>query len=58
MVVVAQVDEERVLPNVGGNAFQLESLKASPSKERRVCGGKFAKVLRKVLVDITVGGRI
>lgn len=58
VVVVTQVDEERVLPNVGGYAFQLESLKASPSKERRVCGSKLAKVLRKVLVGVTVGGGI
>jgi len=56
--MVTQVDEERVLPNVGGNAFQLESLEASPSKERRMCGGKLAKVLRKVLVGITVSDSI
>lgn len=54
VVVVTQVDEERVLPHVGGYAFQLEGLKASPSKERRVCRSKLAKVLRKVLVGVTV----
>ena len=55
VVVVTQINEERVLPDVGRHAFQLEGLKASPSKERRVCRSKLAKVLCKVLVGVTVG---
>lgn len=58
VVVVTQVDEEGVLPNVGGHAFQLESLEASPSKECRVCRSKLAKVLGNILVGVTVGSWI
>ena len=50
MVMVTQVNEQRVLPNIGRNALELQSLEASPAQQRRMRRGELAEVLREVLV--------
>lgn len=50
VVMVTQVNEQRVLPNVGRNALELQSLEASPAQQRRMGRCELAEVLREVLV--------
>lgn len=50
VVVEAQFDEEGTLSNVCGDTLKLEGLETCPTEEIGVGGGKFAKVLGKVLV--------
>ena len=55
VVVVAQLDDERVLADVGGDALELEGLEAGPTKEGGVGGCKFPEGLGDVLVGIATG---
>ena len=55
VVVVAQLDDERVLADVGGDALELEGLEAGPTKEGGVGGCKFPEGLGNVLVGIATG---
>lgn len=57
MLMVAQVDEQCVLSDVGWYAFELESLVTSPSKKGRVRGSELAKILRHP-VDMYVGSSV
>lgn len=53
VVMVAQIDKQRALADVGWNALELESLESSPAEECGVCGSKLAEVLREVLVGVS-----
>ncbi len=55
VVVVAQLDDEGVLADVGGDALELEGLEAGPTKEGGVGGCKFPEGLGNVLVGIATG---
>jgi len=50
VVMVTQVNEQCVLPNVCRNALELQSLEASPAQQRRIGRCELAEVLREVLV--------
>ena len=47
---VAEFDEERVLADVGGDAFELEGLEARPAEEARVRGDEFAEAFNERFV--------
>lgn len=54
--VVAELDEEGVLADVGGEALELEGLEAGPAEEVGVGGGELAEVLCEVFVGVADGG--
>lgn len=54
MAVVAQVDDEGILADIGWNSFELQSLETSPSKESRVCRGKFTECLSNILIAVCI----
>lgn len=56
MIMVAELDEERTLPDVGRNSLELESLEARPAEEGSVCRGEFSEVLGDVLVGVATAG--
>lgn len=58
VVLVVELDKERVLANIGRDALELESLETSPSKESVVGRGELAKILCNVLIGVAVGGGI
>jgi hypothetical protein len=54
--VVRELDDERELAHVGGDAFDLERLEAGPGEERLVRGGELAELLGEVLVGVARAG--
>ena len=53
--VVIELNDESLLTNVGGDAFQLESLENGPVKELLMSGGKFSQMLDHVLIVLAAG---
>ena len=47
MLMVAQINEQYILSNVGWYALELESLETSLSKKGRIGGREFAKILHQ-----------
>ena len=56
MIMEAQFDKQCVLPNVGGDALELEGLEACPAEEGGVSRCELAEVLRQLLVAVATGG--
>lgn len=52
MVAVCQIDEKSILPDVCGDAFELQCLKSGPAEKSRVRRSKFPEILCDVLVGI------
>lgn len=50
MRMVAQVNEQRVLPNICRDTFELQCLETSPPQQRRMGRGELSEVLREVFV--------
>jgi len=48
--MVAQVNEQRVLPNIGRDTFELQCLETRPPQQRRMGRGELSEVLREVFV--------
>ena len=48
--MVAQVNEQRVLPNICRDTFELQCLEPSPPQQRRMGRGELSEVLREVFV--------
>jgi len=47
-----QLDEESVLADVGGDAFQLEGLEAGPPEQCGVCGSEFPQSFCDILAPV------
>lgn len=45
----AELDEEGVLADVGGDALELERLETGPPEERGVCGGELPQAFGNVV---------
>ena len=55
--MVAELDEERVLADVGGHAIELEPLEACPAEKGGVRGDVFAEALDEAFV-VDAGTRL
>ena len=48
--MVAQVNGQRVLPDIRRDTFELQCLEPSPRQQRRMGRGELSEVLREVFV--------
>jgi hypothetical protein len=57
-MVITQLDEESVLPNISRDTLELKGLKSSPSEQGSVSGGKFSERFGEIFVSISVSSGI